>query len=255
MKLPFSTRLHERTALWVKLCGDFKGTILSDGYEAYARYAKRHDEVIHALCWVHTRRGFNDALPCEPELANIALDYIARLYEVEDEIKEQKLTGDKKCMYRVEHSKPVVADFFEWVEQQLFDNALLPSNPLTKALGYARERCEGLEFFLTDPELSPDTNHLERALRVIPMGRRNWLFCWTEIDAHYVGILQSLLSTCRIHNINPYDYLVDVLQRIDTHPASQVNDLIPRMWKEKFGDDPLRSPLHHARRSSNDALK
>jgi hypothetical protein len=88
------------------------------------------------------------------------------------------------------------------------------------------------------------TNHLERALRVVPMGRRNWLFCWTELGAQHVGIVQSLLTTCRLHDINPYDYLVDVLQRVARHPGSRVSELTPRLWKERFAADPLRSDLY-----------
>ena len=73
--------------------------------------------------------------------------------------------------------------------------------------------------------------------------RKNWLFCWTEIGAHYVGIVQSLLSTCRLHDVDPYNYLVDVLQRIDRHPAADVAQLTPRLWKEHFADQPLRSDI------------
>jgi hypothetical protein len=73
------------------------------------------------------------------------------------------------------------------------------------------------------------------------------MFCWTEIGAHYVGILQSLITTCRLHRIHPYDYLVDVLQRIDTHPAKDVRLLTPRLWKEHFADKPLRAPLDRQR--------
>ena len=68
-----------------------------------------------------------------------------------------------------------------------------------------------------------DTNHLERALRVIPMGRKNWLFCWTELGARHAGIVQSLLVTFRLHDIDPYDYFVDVLQRVGQHPAKYIN--------------------------------
>ena len=75
------------------------------------------------------------------------------------------------------------------------------------------------------------------------MGRKNWLFCWTELGAKQVGIIQSLLVTCKLHGINPYAYLVDVLQRISQHPASRVIELTPRVWKEKFADDPLCSDL------------
>ncbi len=102
----------------------------------------------------------------------------------------------------------------------------------------------GLEVYLEDPDVAIDTNHLERALRVIPMGRRNWLFCWTELGARQVGIVQSLLTTCRLHDVDPYDYLVDVLQRVGQHPASKVEQLTPRVWKTLFANNPLRSELH-----------
>ena len=115
---------------------------------------------------------------------------------------------------------------------------------MTKALAYARNRRVALEVFLTDPAVPVDTNHLERTLRPIPMGRKNWNFCWTELGAKHVGILQSLLTTCRLHNVDPYDYLVDVLQRIDQHPAASVDQLTPRLWKEHFSKSPLRSDLH-----------
>ncbi len=85
-----------------------------------------------------------------------------------------------------------------------------------------------MRLYLDDPAVPIDTNHLERALRPIPMGRKNWLFCCSEVGAEAVATLQSLIVTCRLHDIDPYDYLVDVLQRIDRHPASQVHLLTPR---------------------------
>jgi len=78
----------------------------------------------------------------------------------------------------------------------------------------------------------------------MPMGRRSWLFCWTELGARDVGIIQSLIVTCRLHDVDPYTYLVDVLQRVALHPASQVAELTPRLWKQLFADNPLRSDLH-----------
>ena len=75
------------------------------------------------------------------------------------------------------------------------------------------------------------------------MGRKNWLFCWTELGAKQVGIIQSLLVTCKLHGINPHTYLVDVLQRISQHPASKAIELTPRVWKEAFAANPLRSVL------------
>lgn len=219
-----------------------RAVLLSDGYHAYAHYAAKTG-ITHAQCWAHTRRGFFEAQSVEPEAALQALTLIGELYQVEEHLRRENLTGLRKRDYRLEHAKPVVERFFAWVNERFEAQGLLPSNPLTKALAYARERRGGLEVYLSDPEVPIDTNHLERALRAIPMGRRNWLFCWTELGARHVGILQSLIVTCRLHDINPYDYLVDVLQRVGQHPANRVQELTPRMWKTLFAANPLRSPL------------
>jgi len=84
-------------------------------------------------------------------------------------------------------------------------------------------------------------------MRAIALGRKNWLFCWTEVGARYVGIVQSLIASCRLQGVEPYGYLVDVLQRIDTHPAFDVHLLIPRLWKRHFAANPLRSDLDRCR--------
>ncbi len=142
------------------------------------------------------------------------------------------------------HAKPTVERFFEWIDQYFEKLGFLPSSPFTKALNYIRERRIGLAVYLDDADVAIDTNHLERALRVIPMGRKNWLFSWTELGAKHIGIVQSLLVTCRLHGVDPYDYLVDVLQRVGQHPVSQVAQLTPRLWKTKFAANPLRSDLY-----------
>jgi transposase len=236
-----SSREHKHAG---EILGEWCGTLISDGYDAYDRYAARREEVVHAQCWVHVRRGFVKAEDVEPQRATKALEFIAELYEIEGRIRKKKLVGTAKLKMRGELSKQVVAEFFKWLEEECAQAALLPSNPFTKAASYALKRRKDLEVFLADPDVPPDTNHLERALRVIPMGRKNWLFCWTEVGAEKVGQIQSLLTTCVLHDVDPYTYLDDVQQRIDTHPQSQVAELTPRLWKEKFAAEPLRSHIH-----------
>lgn len=238
---PFApTRAHAQVEA---LLGDFEGTLVSDGYEAYERFEAKHAAVVHALCWAHARRQFVKAEAVEPARALRALAQIRALYEVEREIRERGLAGAAKLEMRATRSQALVADFFAWLEQELVAHALLPTNPFTQAAHYALARKRGLEVFLADPDVPLDTNHLERALRPIPMGRKNWLFCWTELGAERVGQIQSLITTCTLHGIDPYTYLVDVLQRIDTHPFSAVAQLTPRLWKQHFADAPLRSLL------------
>jgi len=231
---------HVREALGLAVDG---GVLLSDGYAAYARYAESTG-LIHAQCWAHTRRKFFEAQDANPAAAAQALDQIGAIYAIEAHIRDHELTGEQKRDYRLIHAKPLVEGFFVWAAEQFEAQGLLPKTPFTHALAYARERRVGLEVFLLDAEVPIDTNHLERALRAIPMGRKAWLFCWTELGAKQVGIMQSLIVTCRLHGIDPYDYLVDVLQRVDRHPAARVHELAPRLWKANFADNPLRSDLY-----------
>ena len=223
--------------------GDFNGTLLSDGYDAYAAYARQKDTVVHAQCWSHCRRKFENARNSDPGASDEALTLIGALYRHEQIIRDRQLEGEQKLTYRTEHSEPVVTAFWAWCDKQCHRADLLPSSPLSKALKYAMARKVSLQVFLADPEVPIDTNHLERGLRVIPTGKKNWLFCWTEIGADRVAVIQSLLVTCRLQGVDPYTYLVDVLQRISEHPASQVGDLTPRVWKEKFSHNPMRSDL------------
>jgi len=130
-----------------------------------------------------------------------------------------------------------------WLNGVFTQRILLPTNPFTVAAHYALKRETALRVFLENPEVPIDTNHIERQIRPVAIGRKNWLFCWTEIGAHYAGIANSLIATCRLHDVDPYEYLVDVLQRVDTHPAFEVHRLTPRLWKQEFSATPLKSDL------------
>ena len=238
---PFATSRAKKEA--EEILGAYCGTLLTDGYTAYERWAEKREDVTHALCWSHTRRGFVKAEDVEPERSAEALGRIRELYAIEKEIRAKKLDGEEKQLDRVERSRPLVEAFFTWLKTEMVESALLPTNPFTKAAHYALDREKGLEVFLSDPDVPMDTNHLERALRPIPLGKKNWMFCWTEVGAEKVGWAQSLIATCRIHGIDPYTYLVDVLQRVDSHPQARVEELTPRRWKECFGDQPMTSRM------------
>lgn len=241
---PFaSSRAHVHVPALLGLTKTSGAVLVSDGYAAYERYVEKTG-LTHAQCWAHSRRHFFDAQNAEPAGAAQALTQVQAIYRIEEAIRERKLAGDAKQGYRLTHSKPRVEAFFEWVDRQFERQGFTPSNPFIKALSYVRERRLGLEVFLTDPDVPIDTNHLERALRVIPMGRKSWLFCWTELGAKHVGIVQSLIVTCRLHGIDPYTYLVDVLQRVSEQPATRVAELTPRLWKQHFADSPMRSDLY-----------
>lgn len=225
----------------------FNGTLLSDGYDVYSRVIdtlnNQGQHITHAACWSHTRRYFEKTLDYHPKEAEYALAEIQKLYQIEAHIRKQTLNAEDTVQYRLKHSEPIVTALFSWIYEQRQRPELLPKDPLSKALAYTHERYHELKTYLTHAQVHIDTNHLERALRVIPMGRRNHLFCWSELGAQQLGVLHTLTVTCKLHDINPYHYLVDVLQRVSQHPAKDVIDLTPRRWKVLFADKRLRSDV------------
>ena len=111
--------------------GEFRGTLLTDGYEGYAAYAgTRPGQVIHGQCWSHTRRGFERAKDGEPEAVAEALALIGAMYRHEKQIRDDTLTGAAKHEYRTVHIRPVVEAFWKWCRTSCERTDLLPKNPL-----------------------------------------------------------------------------------------------------------------------------
>lgn len=212
------------------LMKSYCGVLVTDGYTVYEKLCATYPEIQHALCWAHTRREFFEALEYEPERSKKAVDIISKLYEIEAEIRDKRLDDEKKQRYRIEHARDHVEKFFVWLKAEVAAGALLPSNKFLKAANYALAREHGLRLYLSNGAVPIDTNHLEREIRPFPLGRKNWLFCWSEVGADAVAILQTLIANCKIHQIDPFDYLVDVLQKIDSHSISRVEELTPRGW-------------------------
>jgi len=130
---------------------------------------------------------------------------------------------------RAKRSRPLVEQIQSWVAaHRLTTN---PGGPLGKALTYAHNQRAALSAFLDDPKLPLDNNLAERALRIIAVGRKNFLFAGHADGGHNLAVLQSLCSTCLLHGVNPYEYLKDVAVRVRTHPASRIDELLPWNWK------------------------
>jgi transposase len=168
----FPSRSYEQVRKLLGLQPAADAVLITDGYDAYHRYAEKTG-LTHAQCWAHSRRGFFDAQESDPTGVGEAFEQIQAIYRIKEEIRERKLSGDDKQLYRLTHSKPKVEVFFDWLDRQFQRQGFTPSNPFIKALNYVRERRLGLEVFLIDPDVPIDTNHIERALRVIPMGRKS----------------------------------------------------------------------------------
>ena len=159
------TREHRHVEAFL---GEFRGTLVSDGYEAYAAYAAKRAGVRHAQCWSHARRGFERARDGEPEAVGTALALIGALYGHEKTMRTRKLEGAAKLAYRREHGVPVAERFFAWCREQCGRADLLPKSPLAKALKYALDREAGLSVHLADADVPMDTNHLYADNRFMP---------------------------------------------------------------------------------------
>lgn len=221
----------------------FQGTLLSDGYVAYESFVKKNPGVTAAQCWVHTRRNFIDSERVEPEKSKRVIELLRGLFEVEAVARAPGKTPSDLLAMRHEVSRDIVDEFFVYIKAELDRTALLPSNPFVQACEYALAREKQLRVFLEDPAVPLDTNHVERALRPQAIGRKNWMFHVTEVGARYGAIFYSLIQSCVIAGVNVTEYLIDVLQRIDTHPATDVHLLTPRLWRDHFASNPLRSDL------------
>ncbi len=205
--------------------------LLSDGHSAYETYVKSRQDIIHAQCWAHARRKFFEAKDYSPPECNKILEDIKMLFEIESDIKDKPPESILRA--RREKSFPVVDQIFTYLHYLWFERMVDKTSPLGKAISYSRDRKDGLMHFLDHPDIPISNNHVERAIRPVAVGRKNWLFCWTEVGAKYSAIAYTLVESCKLQGINPWVYINDVLIRLDSHPARDVHLLTPKFWKIK----------------------
>ena len=156
------------------LLADFRGTLLTDGYQAYDVVASAQG-LVHAGCLAHVRRYFKDVIKAQPEAsrnANTAIDYIGRLYEVERELRERKVpaTPAERLEARQQKSRPIMAEFRDWLDT--IAPKLLPESKFGKAVHYALGQWSKLQVYLDDPAVPVDNNRAENAIRPFVVGRR-----------------------------------------------------------------------------------
>ena len=133
--------------------------------------------------------------------------------------------------------------FQRWLKGRAQDPTLLPKSLFGKAIGYTLKRWEQLGRYTGDPMLAIDSNAVEREIRPIALGKKNWLFCTSEGGAEASAIIYSLIASCRLANVDPADYLLDVLERISHHPNSEVQQLLPVNWKALRKNEQNATPL------------
>lgn len=194
-------------AVPLRLLDGFTGILQTDGYEAYCSVAEAKG-LIHAGCYAHARRRFEDARrsqadPGRDGQSKTALHLIGRLYRIEREIKTLSL-ADRLAVRRAQ-SAQIVQELKTWLDSMA--ERVLPQSALGKAVFYTLGQYPKLQRFLDHPEIPLDTNRVENAIRPFCIGRKNWLFCQTTAGAAASARLYSLIETAKACGVKPHAYL------------------------------------------------
>jgi transposase len=216
-----------------KFLADYRGYLHADAFSGYdCLYLPdpltTQARIIEVACNAHARRKYYEARTSDPLRSHQALAYYRQLYELERKAKD--FSDTQRLQMRRELAVPILNKFQEWQEKQRQE--VLPKSPMAEALGYTRNNWTALVRYTEAGFLDIDNNVSEREAKRIAVGRKNWLFVGSEQGGHTAAVLMSFTSTCHRLGIEPWSYLQDVLTRIPTTPAEQLDHLLPNRWKE-----------------------
>jgi len=231
------TREHTKSAVDDLLPG-YRGYLVADAHVVYDHLYETGD-VVEVNCWAHCRRYFFKALASDPDRAKIALSLIGGLFRIERSLADAP--RKKKEHIRAKRSAPIVERFFSWCDAEA--SSLLEGTPIADGVRYARNQREGLNRFLEDGRLPLHNNQSELNLRRQAVGRKNWLFVGSDDGGVTNAVFTSLLASCRMHDVEPWSYLRDVLCLLPRWPVHRVLELAPVNWRETSARDDVRELL------------
>lgn len=209
---------------------DFQGYLQTDGYSVYEAFDKRPGiTLLH--CMAHARRKFHEALQNDPPRAEYALHLFGQLYAIERRIKESELQGDEVVQLRQQEAVPVLQTLKTWMVKE-YPILIIKKSPIAQAMAYFLPRWEKLCIYTTDARLNIDNNLVENAIRPVALGRKNYLFAGSHEAAQRAAMIYSLLATCKLHNINPYYWLRDVLEHMHLFTTDNIQGMLPQNWKK-----------------------
>lgn len=205
----------------------FDGILQVDGYAGYNRLTKQNrkggEALLLALCWAHARRKLYELIDSS-QIARQGIARIAKLYEIEAEIRGR--SAPERLAVRQERSSPLVKEFGEWLTQQRA--RVSAKSRIGEKLTYIANHWDGLQVFLTDGRVEIDSNLVENAIRPIPLNRKNALFAGHDEGGKNWGLIASLIGTCKMNQVNPFDYLKSTLEALaNGHPQSNLDALMP----------------------------
>lgn len=219
----------------------YRGVVQSDGYKGYD-FLDETDGIHHAGCLAHARRKFTDAQKArgkvkKPGSVEVALSYIRKIYGVESQAKNKGITGDELLQWREEKAKPLFDDFFKWLSKKSLQ--VVPKSLLGKAVSYTLKQWDRLIVYLKHPDVTPDNNLAENAIRPFVVGRKNWLFSGTPDGAKASADLYSLIETAKANKLEPYNYLRYLFEKI---PFAENEDDYRKLLPMNLGSEQLALP-------------
>jgi transposase len=206
---------------------DFKGTLQADGYAGFDRLFNDSNPahpIQEAACWAHVRRKFYDIqVATDSPLALEALNRIGELYVIEEEIRGRP--PDLRQQIRTARAGPKLSEMQAWLITTR--SQLSKKSELTRAINYALSRWRALTRYCEDGRIEIDNNAAERSLRVVALGRKNYLFAGSDAGGERAAAIYSLLGTAKLNGLDPEGYLRHVLTNIADHPVNRVGELLP----------------------------
>ena len=215
---------------------NFSGKLQTDGLGVYTEFDKL-DHVTLFGCMAHIRRKFMDALSNDKARAEKVLAMIQQLYAIEAEARENKYTPQQRLAVRQEKAAPIMSQLKTYLDEQYDSKQVLPKSAIGIAIRYALGQWFKMERYLQDGTVEIDNNLVENAIRIVALGRKNYLFAGSEQGAKWGAMIYTFLSSAMRHGHNPLDYLADVLRRLPDTKKSQLHELFPANWSPRPASD------------------
>lgn len=220
----------------LEFLSDYRGYIQSDDFAGYDHLGQNPD-IVHLGCWAHARRKFvkvaqvrkkHRSKRANPKsLADEALDYIGRLYQVEKDARRRELDVGQIYDLRQEKTKPILEAFKIWLDAK--QSLTPPKGLLGQAIGYTLSNWEKLVIYVEDGRLKPDNNLVENAIRPFVVGRKNWLFSGSPDGARASATFFTLIETAKANGLEPYAYLRHIFEKLPFAQTKQnLKDLLPQ---------------------------